>query len=297
MAAETDAHSPARVVQETLAVASAEIIDMIKSIRFAFLLVSYAFAAGVVGKAMIWINGKVDGKLLQGAKALSETEREMIVSSAVEQGMSSHLAEALINGDLPPLVFGVLLFSTFSIPALMLLVGYNRVSEDVSTRYTRYILQRVHRGSYLAGKLAGHWLVSFLAIVLVHIALLTYGYFFEFDGNVEVRDAVYEATLAAMPRIWLAMFILVLAYSAYTMLVSSTLNPPIIVLLLGVMGLVAIKFAAFILEIIHKPLGEIWMGSWDVRLYALDPAAIGVYLAYTVGFLGLATFVLRRRDL
>lgn len=275
---------------------------MIKSIRFVFLLVSYAFAAGGVGKLMLFVNEKMDGRLLKGASDLSETERQMFIDGIVEQGVGSkHLAEAIINGDLPPLIFGVLLGSTFAIPALMLLVGYNRVSEDVSTRYTRYILQRVHRLSYLAGKLAGHWLVSFLAIVLVHIVLLTYAYFFEFDVSSEealaLRDSVYSATLGAMPRIWLAMFILVLAYSAYTMMVSSTLNPPIIVLLLGVMGLVAIKFAAFILEIIHRPLGEIWMGSWDVRLYALDPAAIGVYLAYTIGFLALAHAVLRRRDL
>lgn len=363
--AQSDVHSPARVAKETLAVATAEIIDMIKSIRFAFLLISYAFVAGAVGKFMLWANEKAGGRLLEGASSLTDTERTMLVDTLVEQGASKHLAEALVNGDLPPMVFGVLLFSTFAIPALMVLVGYNRVSEDVSTRYTRYLLQRVHRGSYLAGKLLGHWLVSFLAIVLVHIGLLTYawatlgtpivkeggepnvvvswrpqnsGVMMEVGKGYEVKEVVdaingisgvtakddegavfvtgmsedelikelegvkiadwdIDSTLSAMPRIWLAMLILVLAYSAYTMMASSTLNPPIIVLLLGVMGLLAIKFAAFILGIIHEPLGEIWMGSWDVKLYALDPAAVGVYLAYTVGFLAIATLVLRRRDL
>ena len=57
----------------------------------------------------------------------------------------------MVKGDLPPLVLGVLFFSTFAIPWLILLVGYNRISEDVATKYTRYVLQRVHRGAYLAG--------------------------------------------------------------------------------------------------------------------------------------------------
>ncbi len=284
-----NAHALDRVLAETFAVARAEIFDMVKSIRFAFLVISYAFAAGIVGSALLWVNEKMDGKLLMGAAGLGESERTAIVEGLAEQGMSTYLAEAILNGDLPPMVFGVLFFSTFSIPLLMLLVGFNRISEDVSTRYTRYLLQRVHRGSYLAGKLIGHWLVSFVAIVLVHIALLSYA---------KINDLYdMESTIAAMPRIWFALLLLVLGYSAYTTLVSATLNPPILVLLLGAIFLMGIRVVQFFLGLMYEPLGKVWMGSWDVELYALDPIAVAIYLGYAAVFIALAHLVLRRRDL
>lgn len=284
-----NAHSPDRVLAETFAVARAEILDMVKSIRFAFLIVSYGFCAGLVGFLLLWINDKLDGKLLMGAAGFTVEQRTAIVEGAAQQGMSTYLVEAILNGDLPPMVFGVLVGSTFAIPLLMLLIGFNRISEDISTRYTRYLLQRVHRGSYLAGKLIGHWIVSFTALVIVHIALLAYA---------KVNDLYdMDSTLAAMPRIWLALAILVFGYSAYTTLVSATLNPPIVVLLLGVIGLMMIRVAQMVLGIVYEPLGKFWMGSWDVELYALDPAAVGIYLAYALVFIALAHLVLRRRDL
>lgn len=284
-----DAHSANRVLHETFAVARAELLDMVKSIRFAFLVVSYTFATGIVGYMLLWLNEKFEGKLLEGAAGLEAEQRTAIIEAAAQEGISRPLIDAIMNGDLPPMVFGVLVGSTFSIPLLMLLVGYNRISEDVSTHYTRYLLQRVHRGSYLAGKLLGHWLVSFLAIVLVHVGLLVYA---KANGLYDM-----DSTFAAMPRIWFALLVLVLGYSAFTMLMSAILDPPIRVLLLGVIALMAIKVGEIMLGIFSDSLGKIWMGSWDVELYALDPIAVGIYLAYTAAFVALAHLALKKRDL
>jgi ABC-type transport system involved in multi-copper enzyme maturation permease subunit len=281
-------HASPGALFEALYLAREEIATMVVSIRAVFLVITYSVIAGAIGAAMLWLNDKTDGNLLKGADMLKEAP-EVAIEKLTEVGLNPHLAEAMVNGDLPPLVLGVLFFSTFAIPWLILLVGYNRISEDVSTKYTRYVLQRVHRGSYLAGKIAGHWLVSFLAIIVVHGLLLGYAAATDrFDVG---------AMMHAMPRVWLAMALFVLAYSTFTCMVSSVLQPPFLVLLVGTMLLFALKFAAWVGSFIYEPIGDAWIGSWDVPLWAFDPRAVAVYAGYSLVFIGVAYMILRRRDL
>jgi hypothetical protein len=273
---------------EALYLARAEALSMVISIRAVFLIVTYAVIAGAIGSVLLWLDGKTDGSLLKGVGALKVAPEEAI-AKLTEAGFNEHLARAMINGDLPPLVLGVLFFSTFVIPWLVLLVGYNRISEDVSTKYTRYVLQRVHRGSYLAGKIAGHWVVSILSIIVVHGLLLGYAHA---TDRFDVKGMMH-----AMPRIWLAMALFVLAYSAFTCMVSSILTPPFLVLLVGTMALFTLKFSAWIGSFFYDPIGDMWIGTWDVPLWAFDPRAVAVYVGYSLVFIGGAYLVLLRRDL
>ncbi len=281
-------HEPPGAVLEALFLAREEALSMVVSIRAVFLIVTYSVIAGAIGAVLLWINDKTDGNLLKTADRLKEAP-DLVIQKLTEAGLNAHLAEAMVRGDLPPLVLGVLFFSTFAIPPLILLVGYNRISEDISTKYTRFLLQRVHRGSYLAGKIVGHWLVSFLSILVVHGLLLGYA---QATHRFDVG-----AMLHAMPRIWLAMGVFVLAYSTFTCMVSSVLTPPFLVLLVGTMLLFALKFASWIGSFIYAPLGDAWIGSWDVPLWALDPRALAVYGGYSLVFVGIAYLILRGRDL
>ena len=45
-----------------------------------------------------------------------------------------------------------------------------------------------------------------------------------------------------------------------------------------------------------EPIGDLWVGSWDVRLWALEPAAVLVHGVYAVGLISLSFLVLKRRD-
>lgn len=281
------------VLAETWCMARAEAKEMFLSIRALFLVITYGGIAGGIGAIVVWLDGKMEGKLAeasQKAAELSATEKASLVEQITKQEMVSQtLAEAIVNGDLPPLVLTILYTSTFAIPILIILVGYNRIAEDVSSRYTRYVLQRIHRGAYLAGKIIGHFLVCFTAVVLVHVLLL---------GLAKAYD-IFDLgrTVQAMPRIWLGMACFVLAYVSYTVMFSSLLQPPFLVLLIASMGLFLIRFLTWVLSFFWAPLGELWLGVWDVRLWALEPAAIGVFLGYAVVFIALSQLALRRRDL
>jgi hypothetical protein len=282
----------AGLFREAVQVALAELKEMTTSLRAAFLLITYGLIAGGAGAFILFVDEKTGGQITElGRKAteLSPTERQAIVDKLGESGVvTERFAEALLGGALPPLVFGVLVASTFAIPSLILLVGYNRVAEDLETGFARYVLQRVHRVSYLAGKLFGHWAVAYASILLVH------GVLFALAAQRGVPDL--ERSLAAMPKIWAGMAFFVLAYASYTLLLSSLLPRPFLVLLFGVMGLFAIKALSVVLGAAEPALGKVWMGAWDLDLWALDPGAIGVYLGYSALFAGGAYLVFRWRD-
>ena len=273
--------------------ARAEAREMVLSLRALFLVLVYAVFAGGIGRLLTFLNEESGGKMwaaVEHAAALPEDQRAQLIDQlAAQLGMARAVAEAIVSGDLPPLVFAVLYSSTFVLPALMFLVGFNRISEEVSSHFTRYVLQRVHRGSYLVGKVFGHWLVSFLAIVFVHLGLLIYA------SSVDLFDA--ESTWRAMPRVWAGMALFVLAYASFNAVFSSMLNPPIAALLVSLVALCGLWMAPKILGLFYAPLGRVWLGSWDTQLWALDPPAIAVYLGYSGLFLAGAYLILRRRDL
>lgn len=284
------------LLREAWCMARAELLEMFVGIRALFLVFAYLFATGSMGACVVKLNEKTEGQiagLAAKAAEASATEKETLIQKMTEEGaISENLARSLIEGSLPPLPAAILFVTTDFIlpwlPLLILLVGFNRVSEDLHSRYTRYLLQRVHRGSYLFGKLLGLWLMSLAAVVLVHLVLLGIG------AAKEVFDM--ERTWAAMPKIWLGMAFLTLAYSAYTIFWSSLVTPPFLSLVLAAAALVFLKFATGLLSLVDLRLGQLWLDSWTMRLWVADPPALGIFAGYATLFVAGSWLVLRRRD-
>lgn len=276
--------------------ARAEAREMVLSFRAIAFVILYAGLAGGMGYACDQIDQKSDGQITKAATQIAELPQEdrdeqidKIVEETGASASDASLLRFFADDTLPLKVKFVLLVSTFIIPALIFLIGFNRISDDIHTKYTRYVLQRVHRGPYLAGKIFGHWLVSFLAVVLVQLSLLIVGDAFD----------VFELseTLPNMPVIWAGFAIFVLAYVAFMAVFSSWLTPPIAALFLALIALFALKMGTAIGSLAYKPIGRAWLGSWDYGLWRLEPMAVAVYLAYAGLFTGLAYWILRRRDL
>jgi hypothetical protein len=223
------------------------------------------------------------GKYEAGITALGTTEKTQAIDQAVEAGFPRAVAEAMLAGNLPPLVLFVLLASTFVIPGLIMLTGYGAIADDLHTRFSRYVLQRVRRGSYLAGKIGAHFIVSFGAVLFVHLVLLAAAQSIDNFDN--------DKTLHALPRIWLAMALFTLAYCTFTAIFSTTIRPPFAAFAVGVMAL-------GVLWIISKiaPFDRVWMGALDVELWALSPTAFAIIGAHVVVFSAIAWFALSKRD-
>lgn len=273
--------------------ARAEAREMVFSLRAVFFVLMYGLLSGGLGYACNEADQKTEGQVSQGLTQMADMPEEqrtqMIDEFSEKTGFSRELTVAMVQGGLPWQVVAVLFGSTFVIPGLIMLIGFNRISGDIHSKYTRYVLQRVHRGPYLAGKIFGHWAVCFLALVLVQLGLLILGSQAEMF---ELQDA-----LSSMPRIWAGFALFVLAYVAFNALFSSMFTPPIATLMLSLIALFGLWFIPIILGGIYEPLRRAWLGSWDVGLWGLDPSAVGVYAGYTTLFVALSYLTLRRRDL
>lgn len=286
-AASASAFEPApraSVLHQIAIVALYEIRLLVTTIRAAFLVIVYGFVAGSIGAFYLWVDRQSEGQLAEVAKrasALSPEEKAQIISQLGDK-IGRPLAEAMVNGDLPPLVLFVLFFSTFAIPGLVLLVGYGSIADDLQSRFARYVLQRIRRESYVIGKLAGHFVVSYAAVLLVHVLLLAYA---STTSSFEL-----DKTLHALPRIWLAMAFFVLSYVCFSALFSAVVSPPFGALALGGMALL------FLWALSFSALGGFWMGAWHMQLWALDSIAILVYLGHAIVLGGLAYLGLVRRD-
>lgn len=284
------------LLRELLVLVTYELRALIFGLRSILFLVIYGGFGAAVGGGFSWMVRELEKQAVAKNPALAALDRQAMMAQmlrsdelreqlgpAIERFGGEALLEALARGDLPWVVLVVLLSSTFLLPGLILLVGYDRISEDLSTKFCRFVLQRVRRGTYLTGKLLGHWLVSLLAVIAVHLGLVAL-------GATLVPDFDAGRVMAAMPSIWLGMACFTLAYSAYTMLLSTLFVPPFAALALGAIGLVVMWFLSL------GPLNGVWMGTWDMGLWVLQPTALLVFLAHALLLFGAAHLVLSRRD-
>ncbi len=271
-------------------VATAEIKEMVLSLRAFFLILSYGGLVGLTGLAVLKAQEFAEQKIAEaGGNNTGLTMSDAILRGIEEvfgQGLAQQASDAGLNGS----AFLILVSTSFPLPILILLVGYNRISEDISSKFTRYLLQRVYRGSYLAGKLIGHWLVTWACIITAHLLVVGLGLAFGVPGIDEIP--------AVLPSVWAAMGLFSLVYCSLTAAFASFIQPPFLVLLVGTIMMGVFKVAAVILgRMYSEALGKLWIGAWDINLWLHDTNAILVHLAYAAGFIGLATFFLRSRDL
>lgn len=267
---------------------------MLVSVRLVFLLAVYGGAGGLVGYMWESIDASNEGQLRalsEKTATLTEQERVDAMAEMVDKGGPAieMVGSVLLDPQLPPMAMLVLQITSWLLPLLILLVGYNRIAEDIERRYTRYIMQRVHRGSYLSGKIIGHALVCLAAVIVVQLVWLLLCTFFDLYG----ADRMWTAA----PRIWLGMVVFVFAYSAYTMMVSTIFGRPMTALLLGAMGMYAVWIGVNMASFVWTPLVRLWLSAWYPALWRLDPAGYVVFLAYGLAFILMAHLVFRRGDL
>jgi hypothetical protein len=283
--------------REAAVVLAYELRAILLGIRSFFVVFTYGVPAGLAGAFYLWATKQVEQQMVSDNPALATLDRkalfaEMMKSEQFRQQVepalkwfgAERLFEAALRGDVPWVLIVVLVSSTFVLPGLSLLIGYDRISEDLNTKQSRFILQRVRRGSWLAGKVLGLWISMAVLVFVTHAILIAI-------GAISSPAFDLQAVLVALPQLWGAMGLLLLAYSAFSILFSTLFTPPFAALAVGGIALSGLWFLSIV-----TPLRTVWMGTWDMALWGLDPAALGVYFAHAVLFTGMAWGVLRLRD-
>ncbi|MBI4817523.1 MAG: hypothetical protein HY791_14780 [Deltaproteobacteria bacterium] len=279
-------------LRETAVVARYELAAMLGP-RGILVLAGYGTISLGIGAALSAITQKITssiGAAMDPATAkaqimaeLAKPEAKQQLSFLLTRFRAEALFDAVVSGQMPWLATFVLLLSSAVLSGLVFMAGYERISSDLTTGFSRYLFLRVRRESYLAGKLLGLWAGVMACVVIVHVALIALG------GSSPGFDAAENFRI--LPKVWVGLSVFVLGYGSLTLAASSMLGRPFVVLALGS----TILFGLWILSF-FTVVGELWMGNWDAGLLVADPKAIAVFLAHAIVGLAIAWYGIARRD-
>ena len=229
---------------------------------------------------------------------LARSEAGQVLNSGVLQsfaaGADSDLAARLHQIPVP--ILFAYWFTLLVMPVLVLLMGFDQISGELSTRSVRYLAFRSRRVSFTLGKALAQVLALFGLSLCANVVVLL---FTLFGGTViPLGTAVFWLVV-----LWLLSVVYGLAYVALVAFVSSLSRVPFLSLVAGAVALVAMG--------ITELLGR-WYDAFHVVAYALPGTyssglvsphpstalgAIGALLAFTAVLLSAAVAVVRTRDL
>lgn len=286
------------ILREIITVAGQEILSLLFGLRSIVVVVLYGGLVAAVGTMFLLATAQLEQKLIAQQPALAALDRSALlreglksdlfdkeVAPVLEQFGGRRLVEAVSDGRMPFLLLVILALSSFALPGLALITGYDRLSDDLHTRYARFVLQRVRRESWVLGRIAGQSAGLWGLVVITHVLLVLLA--------TAAADG-FEAgpVWRALPAIWLGMALFLLAYVAFVALFSALLTPPFAVLAVGGMALMGL----WMLKVAVPVVGQVWMGAWDIRLWLLDPLALVVFAVHALVLMAGAVAVLRARD-
>jgi len=217
-------------------------------------------------------------------------------------GGDERMAESLM--PVPPLALFFAFSAYLIIPMMVIIISSNRIAEEVSSASVRYVLFRVDRCTWCAGKYAGQAIMLLLAILassfgawLVGVSRLNA---FDWFNN------GYYLTIYSF-NIW----IYSLAYLGLALGISQLTRSPIVATVLGMVGLILVFMISSIARFFERVAGEEWAHFWSnvrfftpqgnvVKLWNPDPIifmqGVVALLALSMAFFFLGHLFFARRD-
>ncbi len=238
----------------------------------------------IVGKLAEANPGLGTDKLYE--QLLSEPRAREQLAPVLEALGGRALVDAVFDAHLPPIFLVVVGAAVFAVPPLLVLAGYDRVSEDLHGRHARFLVQRVRRETLVVGKWLGLLVGAGGPLLLAATLLLLV-------GVAVVPELSGTAGLACVPNVLVGLVLTVAAYGAIVTFLSTLLAPPFVALLVGSMTL----FGLWIAQLALPPLRAAWLGRYAIELWLLEPLAIAVFVGHVVAWLCAAALVLRVKDL
>jgi ABC-type transport system involved in multi-copper enzyme maturation permease subunit len=225
----TAPRGPSSPIREAWIVGRNEFRYLLLSLRTLAPMAIYAgFAALAVYAYLYTANRAREEAIANIGEGAAEylTQKSQDITGAVLEfvgwGTKGDAAE-LFRDKVPLIVVFFFAISSYFLPLLVAVVTFDQFSE-LSTRGARFVLLRVRRGSYVAGKAVSA--VAAVAAFLLVMWLVVVGVSIAHDGTETAPYAVREGL-----RGWALMLLLALPYLSVTALISSFVRPGLAFLL------------------------------------------------------------------
>jgi ABC-2 type transport system permease protein len=284
-------------LQETYLVFAHEMKRSLRSAKTLVLLILYGLATVVSGLIFVAASRALQEQLnsrLQGQELPPEalTQFKMGGLSAI---FGKNDAQLHYLASIPLIVTFFALFALFVLPLVTALLGFDQVSGELQSRSIRFVSLRVRRGSLLAGKVMAQLALLVSLTAIINLGVFAFAAFY-------VSGFQFGAGLLALARFWSLTLFYATAYVGLATLCSTLFRAPIFSLLVNISVLVAFVMIGFMSNFENLSfLAYVVPSHYKDGLFSPDPLAVvesvGVYSAYAAGFLGLAFFTLRARDI
>lgn len=283
---------------ETVVVFAHEVRRSLRSAKALVLLILYGLASALSGLVFVGATRKIQENLAAitgGTPIPPETMMEMKMGGlSVLFGKDPALLQSL--AEIPLIVIFFFKFAVFFLPVLIILMGFDQLSGELSSRSIRYVALRAHRGALIVGKVAAQAAVLFALTALVNVALFAY-------AAATTEGFALASGALAMARFWLLGLVYASAYLGLCSLCSSLFRTPVFSLLTSLCAL----FVFWLLALVARFQPDLSFLAYVVPshyeeglvhpklLHALP--SVGAYAAFAAVFLGLSWLRLRSRDL
>lgn len=247
----------------------------------------------------------------QRKKATASDGQKKAIVGILFSDDDATLAEALLA-----LPFGLLIVFKLTIvflPLFIVLMGFDQISGEISTKSIRYLVVRVRRSSLVIGKYLTQATVLAMLTGICVLAMVAVSL---------VVDPEFTAGKAAVTfsKLWLVALVFSLAYLALTSMCSALFKQPAVSLVLNMIALFVIWFTGLVGDWFRLP-GEAassmsiaslktesfvgylrYLSVWHYSADLIHPSwqrfgAAGLaHLGFAMIFLGASYLVLRTRD-
>jgi ABC-type transport system involved in multi-copper enzyme maturation permease subunit len=261
----------------------AELSRLLRSGKGLVLLLLYGLVQAAGGALFAALSRSGAGQLLSSGLLA-------MVASGGDQALATRLQQIPV-----PILFAYW-FTLFVLPLLVLLMGFDQISGELSTRSVRYLAFRSRRVSWALGKALAQLVALFGLSLIANVVVLLF-------SLLTVPNISFGPAVLWLLVLWLLSVVYGAAYVALVTLVSSLFRTPFLSLACGAMVLVAMGIAGLVArfsEALH-PLSYVLPGTWSSGLISPDlataGASVGALLGFAAVFLGGSVAVLRARDL
>lgn len=274
-------------------------------------LFAEALTLGVGGCINVSANKQFDELVSsQGGEPAAVREQMTLKKKEILKAVTRNSdATVAVFAEVPLVLLFVFFATTFFLPLLIALMGFDQISAEVGPKSIRYLVVRAQRSSILVGKYLSQ--ITFLGALLLVCVLAMVGVTKWLNA-----EFTWLSCFTWTARLWGAVMVIALSYAALTALCSSVTRAGPLSLFLNVISLFVLWFIGLISNVWALPgttgvLGQtesplayiryLVPSQFESLLLSNAPLELAggvlAHLGFGMVFLGLAHVALKQRDL
>jgi ABC-2 type transport system permease protein len=219
---------------------------------------------------------------------------KLLASMQASDPLSEKVASEYLSG-IPPSILFAYYFSLLTVPALVLLMGFDQVSGELAHRSVRYVAFRARRTAWVVGKALGQAVLLAALSLASNLVVLAFAAFL-------TKTFAFADDVTWVLHLWALTAAYGLAYVSLVTLVSSAFREPFLALGVGASALFGLWVLGLLshtdeLHNVRYVLPGFYANTLLNAELATSLGSVAVLLGFGLFFLVGSVLLIRTRDL